>query len=75
MDDNEGRLAAALQASESKGRRQDSADYQREKKHSSSIQYKRRKLEKDVRHYTKLNDPIRSRDIDAIGDKHGFHIN
>ena len=46
-----------------------------EKKHSSSIQYKRRKLEKDVRHYTKLNDPIRSRDINAIGDKHGFHIN
>lgn len=74
MDDKEGRLAAALQAAESKGRRQDNTDYQREKKHSSSIQYKRRKLEKDVRDYTRKNDPIRSRDINRLGDKHGFYI-
>ena len=44
------------------------------KKNASSIQYKRRKLEKDVRDYTRENDPIRSRDIERLGIKHGFYI-
>lgn len=54
--------------------KKDDVDFQKEKKHISSIQYKRRKLEQDVRNYTRKNDPIRSRDIDAIGRKHGFYI-
>lgn len=54
--------------------KQDNVDIQKEKKHISSIQYKRRKLEKDVRNYSRKNEPIRSRDIDTIGIRHGFHI-
>tara|TARA_R110000737_G_scaffold142491_1_gene173158 strand:+ start:325 stop:528 length:204 start_codon:yes stop_codon:yes gene_type:complete len=44
------------------------------KKQISSIQYKRRKLEKNVRDYTRENDPIRSRDIERLGIAAGFYI-
>ena len=75
MDDKHGRLAAALQAAKSEGSRQDNRVDQREKKKQSRQHYLRRKLDKDIRNYVKSRSkyqPVRSRDIDTIGRKHGF---
>ncbi len=44
----------------------------------STVMYKRRKLDKDVRHYIsnqgELGGPINSEQIDTIGRQHGFHV-
>ena len=45
-----------------------------ENKKRATIMYRRRKLDKDVREYTKENTKINSRDIDGIGRSHGFHF-
>ena len=45
-----------------------------ENKKRATIMYRRRKLDKDVREYTKQNTKINSRDIDGIGRSHGFHF-
>ena len=45
-----------------------------ENKKRATIMYRRRKLDKDVREYTKENTKINSRDIDGIGRNHGFHF-
>lgn len=63
-----------LQAAKSEGRRYDDTEDQRKKKKIAALHYKRRKLEKNVKEHLKLNDPIRSRQIEAIGNKHGFYI-
>ena len=44
------------------------------KKKLASIHYKRRKLDKDVKQYIKYNTIIRSREIEQLGRRHGFHI-
>lgn len=46
-----------------------------EAKHKATVQYRRRKLDKDVREYTKSARGINSRRIDEIGRKHGFMVN
>ncbi len=74
MDDKDGRLAAALQASKQQRRRQDDRDHQIQKKVQSRLMYNRRKLDQDVRRYTNKAHRINSRVIDRIGIKHGFHI-
>lgn len=73
MDDKHGRLANALQAAKSKGRRYDDSDNERKKKKESSLHYKRRKLDKDVRKYAKHNNKINSEEIERIGRRHGFY--
>ena len=45
-----------------------------ENKKRATIMYRRRKLDKDVREYTKQNTKINSRDIDGIGRSHGFYF-
>ena len=45
-----------------------------ENKKRATIMYRRRKLDKDVREYTKQNTKINSGDIDGIGRSHGFHF-
>ena len=40
----------------------------------ATINYKRRKLDKDVKNYIKRNRVLRSRDIESIGRQHGFYI-
>lgn len=74
MDDKHGRLADALQAAKSKGRRYDDSDNERKKKKESSLHYKRRKLDKDVRKYIRSNNKFNSKQIDEIGRQHGFYI-
>lgn len=74
MDDKHGRLADALQAAKSKGRRYDDSDNERKKKKESSLHYKRRKLDKDVRKYIRCNNKFNSKEIDEIGRQHGFYI-
>jgi hypothetical protein len=74
MDDKHGRLADALQAAKSKGRRYDDSDNERKKKKESSLHYKRRKLDKDVRKYIRSNNKFNSKEIDEIGRQHGFYI-
>ena len=64
----------ALQAAKSKGSRPDNSTDQREAKKQATINYKRRKLDKDVKRYIKDNRVLRSRDIEAIGRQHGFYI-
>ena len=49
-------------------------DKARENKVKSRVMYNRRKLDKDVREYTRSRRRICSRDIDAIGIKHKFII-
>lgn len=53
-------------------------DEAREEKIRSKImatqQYRRRKLDKDVRRYTKHTNPIRFRAIESIGDRHKFFV-
>ena len=44
------------------------------KKIKSTLEYKRRKLDKDVRQHTKANRVIKFREIDRIGRHHGFHV-
>ena len=44
------------------------------KRKQSSLHYKRRKLDKDVKAYIKGNTRYRSRDLERIGRNHGFHI-
>ena len=44
------------------------------KKKLASLHYKRRKLDKDVKHYTERSGRINSRDIERIGRKHGFFL-
>lgn len=63
-----------LQAAKSEGRGYDDTEDQRKKKKIAALHYKRRKLEKNIKEYIKLNDPIRSKQIEAIGNKHGFYI-
>jgi hypothetical protein len=63
-----------LQAAKSEGRGYDDTEDQRKKKKIAALHYKRRKLEKNVKEHIKLNDPIRSRQIEAIGNRHGFYI-
>lgn len=74
MDDKHGRLADALQTAKSKGRRYDDSDNERKKKKESSLHYKRRKLDKDVRKYIRSNNKFNSKEIDEIGRQHGFYI-
>ena len=74
MDDKHGRLADALQAAKSKGRRYDDSDNERKKKKESSLHYKRRQLDKDVRKYIRSNNKFNSKEIDEIGRQHGFYI-
>ena len=44
------------------------------KKKESSLHYKRRKLDKDVKKYIKHNNKINSEEIERIGRRHGFYI-
>ena len=77
MGDFKQRLQDALQAAKSEGRRSDDPVDPREAKKRATSMYHRRKLEKDVRNYIKGLDkyhPIRSRELDRIGRKWGFHI-
>ena len=57
-----------------KFKRQEKIEKERKDKKASSLHYKRRKLDKDVRQYTNNNTRLNSRDIDAIGRHHGFFI-
>ena len=64
----------ALQALQSKGSRSDDPDNQREQKVRSRLMYKKRKLDKDIKRYTKNRDVIKFTDIIAIQDKHGIRV-
>ncbi len=74
MDDKNGRLAAALQAAESEGRRQDDRDNARKKKIQAKLMFNRRKLDKDVREYTRDANPILFQSIERIGRSHKFYV-
>ena len=63
-----------LQAAKSERSRSDDRTDQAAKKKLASIHYKRRKLDKDVKQYIKYNTIIRSREIEQLGRRHGFHI-
>ena len=65
---------SALQTLQSEGSRSNDAIDPREQKKISTLHYKRRKLDKDVRNYTSNATRINSGDIERIGRKHGFHI-
>ena len=57
-----------------KNDRQDDPDNFREKKVKARLMYRKRKLEKDVKNYIRESYCLRSRDIERIGRRHGFHI-
>ena len=61
-----------LQTAKPEGSRPDDDTDQRKKK-EARMMYTRRILQKDINNYTKHNESIRYRDIDAIGRKHGFY--
>lgn len=46
----------------------------RENKVKSRLMYNRRKLDRDVRKYIRNSNPIRFRNIEAIGRQHRFYI-
>ena len=62
----------ALQAAKPKGSGSNDSTDPREAKKRSRIMYNKRKLEKEIKKYVKNRIWIRSKDIDAIGRKHGF---
>ena len=74
MDDKDGRLKDLLHAQEPERRRQDDSDNIRKKKKQATIMYRRRKLDKDIKWYTKYTRIIKSKRIDKIGNRHGFYI-
>ena len=63
-----------LQAIQSKRSGSNDPPDTRESKKKSRLMFNRRKLDKDVRTYTKNTIRINSREIEAIGRRHGFHI-
>lgn len=65
---------SALHAAKQEGDRSDDIPDLREQKKKSTIMYKRRKLNKDVKKYTDNAHPINSRMLDGIGERHGFYI-
>lgn len=71
MDDKHGRLAAALQAAESEGRRSYDTDNKRKKKKQSQIMYKRRKIEKEIKKLMKRN-PIKYKEVLEIHERYGI---
>ena len=64
----------SLRTAKQKGDRQDDRTDPRWQKKQSTLMYKRRKLDKDVKRYTNNANPINSRALDRIGTSHGFHI-
>ena len=44
------------------------------KKIKSTLEYKRRKIDKDVRQYTRDRREIKFREIDRIGRHYGFYV-
>ena len=71
MDDKHGRLAAALQAAKSEGRRSNDSDNKRRKKKQSQIMYKRRKIEKEIKKLMKRN-PIKYKEVLEIHERYGI---
>lgn len=71
MDDKYGRLAAALQAAESEGRRSNDTDNKRKKKKQAQIMYKRRKIEKEIKKLMKRN-PIKYKEVLEIHERYGI---
>lgn len=71
MDDKHGRLAAALQAAESEGRRSHDTDNKRKKKKQAQIMYKRRKIEKEIKKLMKRN-PIKYKEVLEIHERYGI---
>ena len=63
-----------LQTAKSEGRGYDDTNDDRAKKKVSSLHYKRRKLDKDVKRYIKDNRSYRSSEFERIGRQHGFYI-
>ena len=64
----------ALQALKSERGGSNDPDNQREQKVRSRLMYKKRKLDKDIKRYTKNRDVIKFTDIIAIQDKHGIRV-
>ena len=71
MDDKHGRLAAALQAAKSEGRRSNDTDNKRKKKKQAQIMYKRRKIEKEIKKLMKKN-PIKYKEVLEIHERYGI---
>ena len=51
--------------------KEDSLDIARKKK-QSTVMYKKRKLDKDIKKYIKNNDPIKYKEIERIQQAHGI---
>ena len=64
----------ALQAAKPKGGGQDNPIDIREQKKRSTIMYRKRKLDKEVKQYVSRSKIIRANEIEAIGRRHGFYI-
>ncbi len=54
-------------------RNEDARDNARKKKIQAALMFKKRKLDKDVREYTRDNNPILFREIERIGRSHKFY--
>ena len=52
-------------------RQDDKLDIARKKK-QSTVMYKKRKLDKDIKKYIKDNDPIKYKEIERIQQAHGI---
>ena len=61
-----------LRAKKQEGDRQDDRDNLARKKKQSTVMYKKRKLDKDIKKYIKDNDPIKYKEIERIQQAHGI---
>ena len=63
---------SALRSAQQEGNRQDDKLDIARKKKQSTVMYKKRKLDKDIKRYIKDNDPIKYKEIERIQKTHGI---